>query len=303
LDQLTLVTFAQDAYFQILGTVFPAAGLLSSVLNLGLSLLQNEPTIWDQIKNKVEATVLKSISEYHQNTVSVELAAYEHKMNNIVTHGFELQREDFLEELSDLSRDMLADRLKFFPTSFSNSIEYNSDVIAEMIKFTCYYMAVNYEIENYYATMINATCEKGCQRIMRERKMFLQHVSIMAVKTVFWALDQRQSHIKDIGTASQLHDTFTNEHINCNRDLTVFMWSKFNRYISIDAGCYAIASRSVRQKALDLLKEFLVKPINMFLAKENMSLIEDISDNKQEYPFTVTGDPCDGPCVNEVIMI
>jgi hypothetical protein len=75
-----------DLGLGIVGNVATFVSILHKLISF-TTILENDKTVRDQIKDKVDATVLKTTTEYHSNILYFKLGRNQSRIENIVTIG------------------------------------------------------------------------------------------------------------------------------------------------------------------------------------------------------------------------
>ena len=67
------VEFIIDASFNMIGFVFPPGALIQNLFQLIRAKTSGQPSVWDQIKDKVKAVVTKGVTDYHRDSLYVKI--------------------------------------------------------------------------------------------------------------------------------------------------------------------------------------------------------------------------------------
>ena len=106
-----LINFGIGFSFNLLAFVFPPAYLVQNVLQLIMARTIQQPSVWDQIKEKVEAVVSKGVTVYHRDSLNVKIQVLESRFFSLWNMTIKHNPTGFATETVQLHTDMYNSRL------------------------------------------------------------------------------------------------------------------------------------------------------------------------------------------------
>ena len=94
--------------FNVIGIVFPPGYLIQNVVQL--TKANGQPSVWDQIKDKVKAVVTKGVTNYHRDSLYVKIQVLESRFFSIWKWTVNYRPSTFLTETVQLHTDMFHSR-------------------------------------------------------------------------------------------------------------------------------------------------------------------------------------------------
>ena len=193
LTEVEGVQLSQNFAFQILSIakVHPAIHLISNVFDFfKAGFWTNEQSAWDQVKENVLREITLGITDYHKNVLNADLRHMDSLIQDLATAKSNLTPENFRVKLLSARDELYNLRFKFDPTSFKDSITYDPTIVAALTKLSAYYLTVSRIIEGESVT--------SGQRVYHQNitDKFWDEISSAAVRTFYWALNERESFIR-----------------------------------------------------------------------------------------------------------
>ena len=109
----SFIDFGTGFTFNLLAFVFPPSYLVQNVLQLVLARTIQQPSVWDQIKEKVEAAVSKAVTVYHRDSLYVKIQVLESRFFSLWSMTIKHNPSGFVTETVELHTDMYNSRLEF----------------------------------------------------------------------------------------------------------------------------------------------------------------------------------------------
>ena len=167
-------SFTQSVFFNTIGNTIPYGSILSSVINLFRSA-SGKQSLFDQIKEKIQREVIKGVSKQHEEDLLARIKAHNSSLL-LLNNTLQFEPEKFLDEMIIERKEIFKEKHFFYPTTFGKSIGYDPNIISCLAPLTMIYMALSYEIENYFYR--NNLPQNGAFKSnLKERKDFLEDVS------------------------------------------------------------------------------------------------------------------------------
>lgn len=230
------VYFGQCVVFGLLSIAKanPAVQLISNVADFfKAGFWSNEKSVWDEVKENVLTEITAAITIHHKNGLNVDLRHIDETMEDLSLAKTTLTPQNFRAKLLTVRDQLKKLKFDFDPTAFKDSITYDDDptIIAALTKLSAYYLTVSRVMERESFS----SGERAYHREMSNK--FWKEVSAAAVRTFYWALNERESYIKGKHIA-------TDEITKVRGDWKKKFMTSTNACIEVELGHYASESKS-----------------------------------------------------------
>jgi hypothetical protein len=150
-----------------------------------------------------------------------------------------------------------------------------------MAKFITMFMALNKEIENYFA--VNRHRHDGRLLMARDQKKELLTTARRAAReTLIWALDERQDQIE------------INKYFYYPSQYLYYSKDRVTGRVYNDL-CYQSVAHEIRSELRVVLRMIMIDPINLFLYNNEMPNVDEPAEERK-YSRAVNREYCSTPC-------